>query len=455
MNVTGFCGRTDRHRGLAFGLAASLFAAAASTGAAQTRMTDAERTQWLQKHQSAANLADSHRTRAYYCDRRGMAEVLAELEQMARDARRAANAARAAGEFSTIDARAAEAFAANMDQHVASARARKPENCRDPQQAPQTPPPAVRTPGGATTTQVQPTQPQACPPPPPVQTNPPPEPVESILDEIEEMERWERERQNAERAQRQAQAQPQQGLTAADQAQIAQQQMTVDSFEAAIGELKMLVKQGRLGEARALLDELDDWLDYLERPTLFRGAFPKPLIDEWDRRIDDIIESFPENQPRPRLDLSSATILDLHNRTRAEYGVAPMRWEVQLACQAASYGPVLAQYDRPVHSPRTGRETSRENLLQALPRTPVTQMMAVWIAERQHLKPGVFPDVSITGNWADVGHVTQILWPITVRVGCWVQRGIGRFDWLICRYAPPGNRDGVPLPVKSTPPPRR
>lgn len=155
-------------------------------------------------------------------------------------------------------------------------------------------------------------------------------------------------------------------------------------------------------------------------------------------------------------DIQMIDVLADHNRVRTLFGSRPLAWDPVLAAQARSYGPVLAQYDRPVHSPRTGRDWSRENLVQALRGTPVRAMVGVWTAESRYFRPGVFPNVSTTGNWADVGHFTQMVWPKTTTVGCAVQRGIGRSDWLICRYAPPGNRDGVALgapPPLPTPPP--
>lgn len=148
--------------------------------------------------------------------------------------------------------------------------------------------------------------------------------------------------------------------------------------------------------------------------------------------------------PPAPLDAASATILALHNQARAQVDCPPLQWDPQLAAQAASYGPELAQYGRPVHSSRKGRETSRENLLQALRGTPVDKMVAVWTAERQHFVPGTFPNVSRTGNWADVGHYTQMVWRGTTHIGCAIYRG-GQFDWLICRYSPPGNQDGKPV----------
>ena len=448
-------------RTLLTAFAALLLATGASVVIAQSqpRMSEAEAAQWKDKYARAANVANDHRTAARYCDRDLMAIALGELEQMARDARRTANAARAAGEFSTVNADSAAAFAAHMDSEVAQARARKPGNC-PPEPKPVPPaPPAAQLPGAAP--QVQPAQGQACPAPQPQpQAQPPSPPVESILDDIEEMERWEKEQKAKQRQQQQQQAQnpPAQGLTPADMQTIAVQTSMIESFDADIAKLKSLLEQGRVAEAHDLVDDLDDWLDWLEgrgpvigplRPT---QRLPQELIDKWDRQIDDIIDDF-ESMPRLRLDLQSSTILKMHNQLRASVGLAPMAWDLQLACQAISYGPTLARYNSPVHSPRTGRETSRENLLQALPGTPVDRMIGMWTIEARYFKPGIFPDVSTTGNWADVGHFTQMAWPTTSSVGCGVQRGIGKYDWLICRYAPPGNRDGTGLWIPAPPPP--
>ena len=140
-------------------------------------------------------------------------------------------------------------------------------------------------------------------------------------------------------------------------------------------------------------------------------------------------------------DLNVIEIYEAHNQARYEVGSRPLVWDPVLAAQAASYGPQLSLYGRPLHSSRAGRETSRENLLQALPGTSPQAMVKVWTDERRNFVNGVFPDVSRTGNWADVGHYSQMVWPSTTNLGCAIHRG-GQFDWLICRYSPPGNKDG-------------
>jgi hypothetical protein len=76
-------------------------------------------------------------------------------------------------------------------------------------------------------------------------------------------------------------------------------------------------------------------------------------------------------------------------------------------------------------------------------------MMANWASEKRMFRPGVFPNVSITGNWSDVGHYAQIVWPGTRRVGCGLKSS-ARADYLVCRYADPGNVIGqaVGRPVR-------
>jgi hypothetical protein len=69
------------------------------------------------------------------------------------------------------------------------------------------------------------------------------------------------------------------------------------------------------------------------------------------------------------------------------------------------------------------------------------QLAAMWVAEKRNFVPGIFPAVSRTGNWMDVAHYTQMVWRTTNRVGCALYSS-GAWDYLICRYSPPGNADG-------------
>jgi hypothetical protein len=73
------------------------------------------------------------------------------------------------------------------------------------------------------------------------------------------------------------------------------------------------------------------------------------------------------------------------------------------------------------------------------------QMTGSWIAEKRMFVPGIFPRVSRTGNWADVGHYSQMIWPATTRVGCGLASSPSA-DYLVCRYVPAGNIDGSRVP---------
>lgn len=153
----------------------------------------------------------------------------------------------------------------------------------------------------------------------------------------------------------------------------------------------------------------------------------------------------------------AARLLAAHNRERALVGAPPLQWDAGLAAHAASYGPVLAGLHSLVHSPREGRPGERENLAMAWHGTmSPEELVDLWGREKQLLQPGSsgpgcprqfgclrFPAVSRTGQWADVAHYTQMVWPTTTRVGCAIYAA--DWDYLICRYSPPGNIDGKPI----------
>jgi len=144
--------------------------------------------------------------------------------------------------------------------------------------------------------------------------------------------------------------------------------------------------------------------------------------------------------------VTASRLLAAHNRERARLGIAPLQWDPALAAAAASYGPTLARLGRLQHSSRAGRQGQRENLWMGTRGAfSPEQMVGNWIAERAYYRPGLlFPHVSRTGNWADVAHYTQVVWRGTTRVGCAVYTSLN-WDYLICRYSPPGNIDGRPV----------
>ena len=138
-------------------------------------------------------------------------------------------------------------------------------------------------------------------------------------------------------------------------------------------------------------------------------------------------------------------ILAAHNAVRAQAGVAPLIWDNALGNSAAVYAQRLALTNTFQHSDRQARRGVGENLwMGSRGGFRVEQMVANWASERRMFAAGTFPAVSRTGNWVDVGHYTQIVWPTTTRVGCALASN-GRADYLVCHYSPAGNIDGRPV----------
>jgi hypothetical protein len=133
-----------------------------------------------------------------------------------------------------------------------------------------------------------------------------------------------------------------------------------------------------------------------------------------------------------------AAVLAVHNRVRAAFGVAPLRWDESLAEGARAFAAELAAVNRLYHS--SGREG--ENLwMGTRGRFSFEAMQEYWVDEGALFKPGRFPAVARDGRWESVGHFTQMIWGGTRAVGCAVVANDG-FDVLVCRYDPPGNVDG-------------
>ncbi len=146
--------------------------------------------------------------------------------------------------------------------------------------------------------------------------------------------------------------------------------------------------------------------------------------------------------PAPLPQNLPARLLAAHNRYRLQAGVPPLVWDETLAAGAAAYGPALAARGSLTHSPRAQRPGIGENLWMGTAGAYAPEFgVDAWGSERAMYRDGVFPAVSSTGNWLDVSHYTAMIWRTTTRVGCAIHRS-GRWDYLICRYSPSGNRDG-------------
>jgi hypothetical protein len=141
-----------------------------------------------------------------------------------------------------------------------------------------------------------------------------------------------------------------------------------------------------------------------------------------------------------------ARILAAHNAQRAALRLPPLVWDPVLGAAAAAYAQQMAITGRFEHSDRSQRRGIGENLWSGSHGAfSVEAMVAAWASERRDFVPGIFPNNSRTGNWMDIAHYTQMIWPGTQRIGCALAAS-PRADYLICRYSPAGNIDGRPVP---------
>ena len=154
--------------------------------------------------------------------------------------------------------------------------------------------------------------------------------------------------------------------------------------------------------------------------------------------------------PRPGqgpigVDRFASAMLAMHNGERTHLGLEPLEWDPALAEAAGGYAEILAASGIFRHSVRATRQGQGENLwMGSRGAFDLPQMMGGWLGEKPLYQAGIFPDVSRNGRWEAVGHYTQIIWRGTTRVGCAV-RSNPASDYLVCRYAPAGNLDGVTI----------
>jgi len=140
-----------------------------------------------------------------------------------------------------------------------------------------------------------------------------------------------------------------------------------------------------------------------------------------------------------------ARVLAAHNVERARARVPALTWDNALGSAAAAYAQQMAMTGQFAHSNRSARPGTGENLWMGTHGAfSIEAMVGGWTSEKRWFAPGIFPNVSRTGNWEDVGHYTQMIWPATTKVGC-ALASTPRTDYLVCRYAYKGNVDGRPV----------
>lgn len=140
------------------------------------------------------------------------------------------------------------------------------------------------------------------------------------------------------------------------------------------------------------------------------------------------------------------TVLSAHNRARADFGVAALTWNDELAAGAMAHAQYMAATGIYGHDQTPGRrKKAGENLWRGQRGVfSYDVMIGVMVEESRHFRAGAFPDNSVNGDWHAVAHYTQIVWPTTTEVGCALASS-ATTDYFVCRYAPTGNKDGYYL----------
>jgi uncharacterized protein YkwD len=140
-----------------------------------------------------------------------------------------------------------------------------------------------------------------------------------------------------------------------------------------------------------------------------------------------------------------ARILVLHNDQRSAVGLPSLVWDNVLAAGAAAWARHMAATGAFDHSDRHSRRGIGENIWTGdRGAYSFDQGVKVWISDKRTFVPGIFPNVS-TADWYSVSHYTQIIWPKTRRIGCGFASSRTK-DYLVCRYSPSGNIDGIRVP---------
>lgn len=144
--------------------------------------------------------------------------------------------------------------------------------------------------------------------------------------------------------------------------------------------------------------------------------------------------------------LLRASALRLHNQARRDFGAPAIQWSDELAAGAMAHAQNMAATGVYGHDRTPGRrKVAGENLWRGQRGIfSYDTMVRVMVEEARLFQPGAFPANSRTGNWSDVAHYTQIVWPTTTHVGCALASS-ATTDYFVCRYSPTGNKDGFYL----------
>ncbi|GJP40042.1 hypothetical protein CLOM_g24332 [Closterium sp. NIES-68] len=142
--------------------------------------------------------------------------------------------------------------------------------------------------------------------------------------------------------------------------------------------------------------------------------------------------------------LANSDYLDNQNAARAAVGAVPLVWNATLAARAQAWATTLTNSTYNCGLSHGGNSGEGQNLSGASPSGWATNGAAVswWVGEGDLYSFAVFSGGCSTGNWADCGHYTQVIWNNTKTVGCGKASCGTSADVWACNYYPPGNYGG-------------
>jgi pathogenesis-related protein 1 len=128
-----------------------------------------------------------------------------------------------------------------------------------------------------------------------------------------------------------------------------------------------------------------------------------------------------------------------HNTARAAVGVAPLRWNADLATLATGFiaDCQFSHSSTADRSNKAGFQYIGENLFEAGGAQPSgAQVSDAWTAEQA--------DYNYSANSCSsvCGHYTQVVWSTTTDLGCAMKACGGNTFIVSCEYGPGGNING-------------
>uniref|UniRef100_A0A0N5BBB1 SCP domain-containing protein n=1 Tax=Strongyloides papillosus TaxID=174720 RepID=A0A0N5BBB1_STREA len=124
-----------------------------------------------------------------------------------------------------------------------------------------------------------------------------------------------------------------------------------------------------------------------------------------------------------------------HNEYRAKHGVGSLTYDPNLEKKAEAYAKELSNYIQLRHDPRNDVDKTGENIGMTYKQS-VNTMVRNWYEE---VKKYDFKRIAYQSG---CGHMTQIIWKSTLRVGCGIYELNAYKIFVVCKYSPRGNING-------------